>query len=910
MSVNFVQPLYLLLIPVAIAFVIFVKTKSGRAYSNHAVYKTVRSLVFTVLILALAGPTVRGFTDKITTVLAVDLSHSISSEKERILSIIKSAYTENIRDSVGIVCFGADAKVETMPTEDFSPSLNTSVSPNYSNIDSGLKMSGTVLPEDSKKRIVLFTDGLENMGDALTQAKVLRDRGTELNIYPISGGLAEEVQLVSVNIPKYLKKSTQYPIEISAFSLTQTNAQIFVYRDNQLIAQDEVVIRQGENKYIFKDISHKSGGTVYRAEIVAEKDTFQQNNRLYAYSYIEGEPNILLIGSTEDTDELKKILDAAGANLNRVQPSQVTEDLQVLNTYDEIILANTPVSSLSEDFLKSLESYVKDNSGGLLVTGGENAYALGDYYDTPLETVLPVEMQLKDKDDKANLGLITVIDRSGSMGMGEYGVSKLEMAKEALIRSADNLKKDDFLGVISFDTEFDWSLEFMQVGENTGYIKEKIAKINMGGGTSILPALTEAYNKLATADTKLKHIVLLTDGQAEQTGYDSLITMMREAGITLSTVAVGTDSDTVLLNKLALTGGGRYYFTNEFTDLPKIFVKETKLAGRDYLVNEDFYPVADYDHPILKGVESLPKLSGYVATTPKSTAEVVLRHVNQKGIPEPILACWQYGLGKTAAWTTDLKGNRTAEWLSSDEGIKTVLNMVSWTMRKQDASQLNISTKANGTGTDILIDFPYYSDILSVRATLVSSEGVTHDVTFDTVAPGKYSGFLPENTGDVYTVNMEISRYGSTQRFVTGLSIGYPPEYDIRNKERGLQLLKNMAQISGGMIIDRPEQVFQPLKLKDNGYTDTDLSDIFLTLGIILFLADIAIRRFPGIIRLLSFKPKLKKPAVPAPVVTKTVMKNKETKPETQNNAPTPKEQKQENLSSVLLVSKKKRTGK
>ncbi len=910
MSVNFVQPLYLLLIPVAIAFVVFVRPRNVTPSSNPTAYKTVRSVVLVLLILALSGPAIRGYTDKITTVLAVDLSHSTLSRKERILSIIKSAYTEKTEDAVGIVCFGSDAKVEAMPTGKFLPSLNTAVGTDFTNIDSGLKMSGTILPEDTKKRIVLFTDGLENMGDALTQAKVLKDRGIELNIFPVTGDLAEEVQLVSVNIPKYIKKSTQYPIEVSVYSLTETDAQIFVYRDNQLTAQDEVVIRPGENKYIFNDIAQKSGGTVYRVEVVAEKDTFQQNNRLYAYSYIEGEPNILLIGSAEDTGEIYKILNGAGVNLQQVQPSQATEDLQILSTYDAIILTNTAADSLSEEFLKSLESYVKDNGGGLLVSGGENAFALGDYYNTPLETVLPVEMQLKDKDDKANLGLVTVIDRSGSMGMGEYGVSKLEMAKEALIRSTDNLKPDDYFGVVSFDTEFEWSLDLTRVEGNTEYINDKIAKINMGGGTSILPALTEAYEKLVTADTKLKHIVLLTDGQAEQNGYDNLIKKMNEAGITLSTVAVGSDSDTKLLNKLALTGNGRYYFTNEFTDLPKIFVKETMMAGRDYLVNEEFYPVADYDHSILRGIESLPRLTGYVATTAKSTADVVLQHVNQKGIPEPILACWQYGLGKAAAWTSDLNGSRTQEWLSTDEGVKTLLNTVSWTMRKQDASQLNITTKVNGTGTDIIIDFPYYQDILSVKATLVSSDGVAYPVTFNTVAPGQYSGFLSENKRDAYSVNMEISRYGSEQRFVTGLSIAYSPEYDIRNKESGLQLLKKMAQISGGSISEKPEEIFEPLKLNENGYTETDLSDLLLTLGIILFLADIAIRRFPGIIRMLSIKPKLKKPAIRNKINIKPVAEAKEIKPASQADTTTPTAQNRENLSSVLLVSKKKRTGK
>ena len=124
-------------------------------------------------------------------------------------------------------------------------------------------------------------------------------------------------------------------------------------------------------------------------------------------------------------------------------------------------------------------------------------------------------------------------------------------------------------------------MEPCDVMENKDALTNAIGSIQAEGGTSILPALKMAVDAMKEENTKQKHILLLTDGQAEQSGYDSLLAEMRQRNITLSTVAVGGSADTQLLQRLAENGNGRYYFTDEFTDLPEIFAKETILAGKE-----------------------------------------------------------------------------------------------------------------------------------------------------------------------------------------------------------------------------------------------------------------------------------------------------------------------------------------
>ena len=184
-------------------------------------------------------------------------------------------------------------------------------------------------------------------------------------------------------------------------------------------------------------------------------------------------------------------------------------------------------------------------------------------------------MEMKIKGEVPSLGIMLVIDKSGSMG-GQGVYSKIEIAKEAAIKALDSLKPKDKIGVIAFDGAAQWVVEFTDI-KNKDDIIDSIGTIRAGGGTSIIPALDEAYLALKDADTKQKHIILLTDGQAESSGYYQLLENINKAGITVSTVAVGQGADEYLLSTIAEEGNGRYYFVDDFSTIPHIFTKETML---------------------------------------------------------------------------------------------------------------------------------------------------------------------------------------------------------------------------------------------------------------------------------------------------------------------------------------------
>ena len=289
-----------------------------------------------------------------------------------------------------------------------------------------------------------------------------------------------------------------------------------------------------------------------------------------------------------------------------------------MSAYKSIITCNVSAENLSDGFLNSLDSYVKDMGGGFIAAGGENSFALGGYYKTPLEKVLPVQMELKGKKEIPDMSIVLVIDKSGSMTEGGGGIMKLDLAKEAAARTLESLRPNDQIGVLTFDDTNYWVVPTRKA-DDAEKIRDDIGTIRPGGGTSIIPALQEGYDSIKKTDTKIKHIILLTDGQAERTGYMELVEKLAGDNITVSTVAVGQGSDVQLLQDIAKGANGRFYYTDEFANIPRIFAKETFMAARAYLNNREFVPAIANAHPVLEGAaeEGLPALLGYVAASPK-----------------------------------------------------------------------------------------------------------------------------------------------------------------------------------------------------------------------------------------------------------------------------------------------------
>lgn len=836
MGIHFSRYMPLLFIPpiVLLIWVMYRKFLTTR-YRKSMLF---RSITLILLLLSLASLHITKTAKETTTIFLSDLSNSTADKRTEVEAFIRDAIdAKTEKDFVGVIGFAGQTSVETQPSKNpLFRDFESNVDGEFTNIQNGLIMANALFPTDTKRRIVLITDGYENAGDARKQLAAVAGHATTIDFYDISDHYFDEVQLEAIEVPKKVEKNQTIDIKTLINSNIKTEGTLYIYANKSLKYKTDVVIEPGENNFTFSDQNNESGLITYSAQIVVSDDTYAQNNYVSTYTFVNDLPKILVIqGDDEQGLNIIGMLENS-AYVDVTRPEEVPSTLESLIAYDGFIIANVPKEKLNDEFLSSLEEAIRLQGKGLLVTGGESSYGPGGYSQTLLETMLPINMDAKPKEEKPNLALVLVIDKSGSMSEVQYGVSKIELAKEAAIRSTDALDDKDYLGVIGFDSLPSWVLEPVKASDKKK-IESSIALMGPGGGTSIQPALSEAVKKLKTMDAGLKHIILLTDGQAETTGYSNLLDQMQTEKITLSAVAVGDGADKKLLKALAQYGNGRYYETGVFSDIPSIFTKEAFMAGKKYLNTVTFTPTLTADSPIMTGITALPTLDGYVATSKKDTGKVILSGPDN----DPILASWQYGLGRTVAFTSDMKGIWSKQWLGWDANQNFWINVMSWIVQQNLNTNYSVEGYTeSGKGIIQVQSLVKGNDYASLEGLLTSPNGDTRTITLDATAPGVYQGdFTPDGEG-TYLVSLSLGEGEQKEQVITALSIGYSKEFDFFS-DRTLTI-EEMAKITQGTVITDPKRVFDSKLEAVTG--SIDLSRFLLLLAFISFMLEIILRKF------------------------------------------------------------------
>jgi hypothetical protein len=473
--------------------------------------------------------------------------------------------------------------------------------------------------------------------------------------------------------------------------------------------------------------------------------------------------------------------------------------------------------------MEYLQSYVRDLGGGLVAIGGPNSYGVGGYFETPLEETLPVEMRIRDQERIPQLTMLYVIDRSGSMEMaGPSGISNLELAKEAISRSFDLLNDYDRTGVISFDVDAYFVLELQDVGDgmNREAMRAQVGTLRPGGGTNIRQAVESADTVLRDDPSQLKHIILLTDGGSDPTGIVSNVNDMYENfGITTSVVAIGQNYAT-WLQDVAVAGRGKFHLAYDVSSIPAIFTAETLIATRSYIFEDEFFPGLSARHPIIAGIDSTPSLLGYVATTPKDTATVILRGPED----DPILAAWQYGLGRSVAFTSDASSRWAANWIGWDRYSDFWSQAIRWTIVEGGTSNVEAQVVQRGEQAVLVVDARdsqgNYLNGLRLDASVVNSQLDRQTLPLQQTAPGRYEAvFTPEREGS-YFITVAGSKPATTEGEnpetvvqSTGWVLSYSAEYRIdvtgAEQEQPLATLRRITQITGGgMLGKEPEGAF------------------------------------------------------------------------------------------------------
>jgi uncharacterized membrane protein len=828
----------------------------------------IRLVLVTLIIIGLAGAQVERVANKLAVVFLLDASDSVPASVQSAAAdyVRAAAETMGNQDEAAVIVFGADALVETPITSKLEL-VQIGSSPIRLNTDlaEAIRLGLALFPADTAKRLVILSDGRQTIGDAEQAARLAAATDVQIDYVALNGvDVAQqvtgpEVMVANVDVPTTVNEGERFNLTASLVSTVADNpVQVRVLSGGRVIHSRDLVLQRGTTNEVFEVLAPSTGFVDFQVIVDPRgPDTYYQNNQLAAFTQVTGPPRVLLVTSdTREIETLRAVLEESGLQVDVQGPHDLPLGLAPLSSYDSIILANVSATELTQARMEYIQSYVRDLGRGLVVIGGPDSYGVGGYFQTPLEETLPVDMRIRDQKRIPQLTMLFVIDRSGSMQVASAGsATKLELAKEAIVRSFDLLHDNDRVGVFSFDVVSSPTIDIQALGDeaNRNRLRDMVGTLRPGGGTNIRGAVALAEQRMRSDPSPLKHIVLLTDGISDPTGIMSSVERMyAEEGVTLSVVAIGQDYEP-WLRDLAVAGHGQFHLAYDVSTIPAIFTSETVLATRSYIFEQDFYPTVTARHPIMIGLDSIPALKGYIATTEKPTATVILRGPED----DPILATWQYGLGRAVAFTSDASSRWAANWIGWPGYADFWNQAVRWSIGEHSTNNIELSVTERGEQAVITADVRDnrgdYLNGLNLEAAVIDANLNTTHLALQQTAPGRYeTTFTPEKEGAYFITVAGTTPDGTgvqAQQTVsqnTGWVLSYSAEYRVNPFETGqddpANLLKRIALITGGTSLDNtPQNVFT--HNLDQEQAAQPIWSYFILAGLLLLPFEVASRR-------------------------------------------------------------------
>lgn len=854
------SPKLLLLILPAVALLLWIESRSSHPMPalRKRLLLVVRALGVMLALAALAGPARVTQTGRKALGIIVDASQSMGEE-----GLTKAlAEAKRVQGSIGsgidsfVVQLGAEP--ELLP-DGSTPAMLADWQKQHggdSHYAAAVEYAEALFPPGASRNILLIGDGHETRGSLLAAAREASVSGIKLHALPVSGPRKPDARVIALTPNRTrLFEGASLSLKAAFESTIAGSATLKLYENGIEVEKRPVTFKPGTvQETTFVRTPSTRNTFQYRAVLDGVKgDTLPGNDSALAIVDVRGRLRLLYIEADANEGRyLMQAMEKEGIQLDLRQPGNLAFTLDQISGYDGVILSDVPAHQLGEPLMNSLRDYVDKLGGGLVMLGGPGSFGVGGYYRSPIEEALPVRLKAPDEEEKQSAAVAIVMDRSGSMA-GE----KLEMAKSAAIATAEVLGHNDSLGVWAFDSEAHVVAPMTRL-TSTSAVSGQIAAVASGGGTNLLPAFQLARDALLRTRARVKHMIILTDGQTAGAGYEQLAAQCRGEGLTISTVAIGEGSHVALLQAIASSGGGQGYSTTDPGSITRIFTQDTLMHTGRMIREEPFTPQVKEKHPILAGFENWdsPALLGYVKTTRRNAAQTPL--VTETG--DPLLAHWRFGLGKATAFTSDAKSRWASLWIARWPGYGRFWSQVlRETARAPQGRLMDLSTRMEGDEARIRVDL--LADA-GTRANNAAVEAEVFHIAADALgaamkpvqklelrqnAPGAYDGaFRPTQPG-VYLIRAQ----SGAEMVTTGLV--HNPSSEASLGTINEPLLKEAAAITGGDYLAASGQL--PNLQTTQALQHEELWPSLLVLLVLLFLIDTAIRRWDHVVSLWQLVP-------------------------------------------------------
>jgi len=842
MPFHLTHPIFLLLLVPTLAWVVGLAWKSDVQLSPWRRWTSgaLRVVVLALVVLALAGLQWLRPIEGMNVFFLLDRSDSIPEEQQkRALEVVTELSAKKEReDKGGVVVFGTEAAIEFTPNPAVAlEKVLAVVDTERTDLGAAIRLGTAGFPEMGQKRLVVFSDGNENLGDALAAVRAAKPLGVTVDVWPLGVRRANDIAVQKLGIPQSLKKGAVFESKIFVQADHPTPATIRLYRNDVYLGEQQVNLEQGKNLLTFPQKLEEPGFYNYDVRVEAKSDVIPQNNRATGFTFVRGDPRVLVVSSDAEQDAtLVQALRDAKLEVKLIGANDFPASLAELQSYDAVFLCNISSGDLGLANQRLLDSAVLDFGVGVVCIGGDNSYTAGGYRGTPLETMLPLSMELESKK----------VLPSGAVVLVMHGMEFMngnQIARDCALGVLGALGPQDELGVVLWDGTERWLFPLKKVGDKKE-AGRAIAGMNQGDLGSFQGVMTQAYEALKKSKSNLKHIIVFSDGDPGPPS-DSLMSDIVKSRITASSVLIAGHAGPEIMIRIADLGRGRFYNVSSADELPQIFLKETAVILKSAIYEEPFKPQLRMASEVVRGIggTEYPQLLGYVATSPKDRAETPLW--TPQG--DPLMAHWQRGLGRVVAFTSDAKPRWAKSWLAWERYQQFWVQVAQWSLRRLENADFSTDVALeNGDGVisvDALDGEGNYRNFLQMGATVVSPKGDRQSVVLRQTGPGRYEARFPTKEPGAYAVNvMEVENGQVVAQQTAGANINYSPEF--ASSEPNQHLLRLLADAGGGRLLDPFNPGDNPYLLnRIKTYQPRDLWEWLLRLAILLFVLDVGFRR-------------------------------------------------------------------
>ena len=334
----------------------------------------------------------------------------------------------------GVIAFGADAMVDTPASE--TPAfagVSASVDRSGSDLDGALRLAAALMPSGGNGGVTVVSDGKADL--SASTMDLIAASGIRVDALPLRPQTGPDAQISSLTAPAEVYEGQAVPLSVTLDASAEMTATLVLYQNGLY-----VYLLAGENRYAFSLVAQKTGVVTYEARLISREDAQSQNNHLSTYARVLGAPNVLLV---EEAGTAEKLFSASGMQVERIRPAAMPASADGYLAYDAVVLNNIDYDAAAQKQWQALDQAVRALGRGLLVLGGDSSYALGGYRGTVLEELLPVTIDVRNKQRMPALSLVICIDKSGSMSSGQFGATRIEAAKEAAMSAVEVLGERD-----------------------------------------------------------------------------------------------------------------------------------------------------------------------------------------------------------------------------------------------------------------------------------------------------------------------------------------------------------------------------------------------------------------------------------------------------------------------------------